>query len=573
MIFISAQPDDFYFLWQLQLQLLNFNKLGINPESIHVLIGYNPLKGLSKEFENYILENNQASFFIYPDERKNKSYLPSLRPHILAKHFRQYPILEKATVFYHDSDIVFSKLPDFELLNQDENWYTSDTRSYLDSNYIRQTAGEDVLKAMCQIIGIQPSVVAENDVHAGGAQYLLKSCSASFWEKAQTDCENIFLLLETYNKQVSFCNRKNNPKGIQAWCADMWSLWWNALLAGKQFKIHSELNFCWADSPIEEWQSTKILHYTGAVSKENKTIFRKVNYIHYPPFYDNLNGINKQTCSYSLTQIMQAVKEKQSENRIDLKDVSFLILVRVDSPDRLENLYAITNYLTKYFNTTIFLLEVDSESKIDRSLLHNDVQYSFIKDNSTKLHLTKYKNLLLKKCSTTFISFYDTDVVFPIEQIVQTVTALKEKGYAIAFPYDGSFVSVDSLLKTMFTKLVDPELLEKNCNKFCTGTRRSFGGAVFLNRQIYIYAGMDNEYITSWGPEDIERVKRMAILGYPAKRINGNLYHLPHQRSENSGYQSDKEHYTLMSEFLKICSMKKTTLQKYIQTWHTNGNN
>ena len=151
--------------------------------------------------------------------------------------------------------------------------------------------------------------------------------------------------------------------------------------------------------------------------------------------------------------------------------------------------------------------------------------------------------------------------------------ALRQGAYAIVSPYDGSFVSVDSLLKIMLTKLVDPDLLEKNSNKFCTGTKRSFGGAVFLNREIYIQAGMDNEYITSWEPEDIERVKRMAILGYPAKRIKGNLYHLPHQGSENNGYQNEKEHYELMGEYLKICSMKKTSLQTYIQTWNSNGNN
>jgi hypothetical protein len=28
MIFLSAQPDDFYFTWQLELQIHNFNSLG-----------------------------------------------------------------------------------------------------------------------------------------------------------------------------------------------------------------------------------------------------------------------------------------------------------------------------------------------------------------------------------------------------------------------------------------------------------------------------------------------------------------------------------------------------------------
>lgn len=49
------------------LQLFNFSKLGINSENIHVLVGYNSKKGLSKEFENFINQNKQASFFVYPE--------------------------------------------------------------------------------------------------------------------------------------------------------------------------------------------------------------------------------------------------------------------------------------------------------------------------------------------------------------------------------------------------------------------------------------------------------------------------------------------------------------------------
>jgi len=84
----------------------------------------------------------------------------------------------------------------------------------------------------------------------------------------------------------------------------------------------------------------------------------------------------------------------------------------------LENLCAITNYLTKYFDTNIFLLEADSESKIDQALLHTDVQYSFIKDDNLKLHVTKYRNILLSKTATAYVATYDTDVIFPLPQIM-----------------------------------------------------------------------------------------------------------------------------------------------------------
>jgi len=43
MIFLSAQPDDLYFTWQLEIQLRNFRDLNIHSKQIQILIAYNPL--------------------------------------------------------------------------------------------------------------------------------------------------------------------------------------------------------------------------------------------------------------------------------------------------------------------------------------------------------------------------------------------------------------------------------------------------------------------------------------------------------------------------------------------------
>lgn len=76
--------------------------------------------------------------FFYICRYQNKKVYPSsIRPHIIAKHFKTYPFLEKEVLFYHDSDIIFRTLPNWEELINDDIWYCSDTRSYLDSNYIK----------------------------------------------------------------------------------------------------------------------------------------------------------------------------------------------------------------------------------------------------------------------------------------------------------------------------------------------------------------------------------------------------------------------------------------------------
>lgn len=283
MIYISAQPDEFYFLWQLELQLFNFQSLGIQPEQIHVLIGYNQERGLNHLFNTFIEKCKTACIYTYPDTRKQNKYPSSIRPHLLAKHFNKIPQLEYEEIFYHDSDILFYKYPEWDILLKDNCWYASDTRFYLDSNYIKRNMGENEFQKMCDILSIKPQLVKDNDLSAGGAQYILKNCNASFWSKIESDCEILFSYL--YSRQKH--QKKIHPK-FQIWCTDMWVIWWNALLIGQPFKIHPLLDFCWVDSPVENLSSTIILHYTGS-SKENVQIFDKTKYRLYSPFYDDLS--------------------------------------------------------------------------------------------------------------------------------------------------------------------------------------------------------------------------------------------------------------------------------------------
>ena len=574
MIFLSAQPDDYYFTWQLELQLYNFHKLGISPTNIHVLIGYNTKVGLRDYFKELIGKNKErASFYIYPDNRVNKNYIPSLRPHIIYQHFLRFPCLQEEAVFYHDSDIIFRALPDFHDMQKDETWYVSDTRKYLDSGYIKSTGGESLLHDMCNVVNISIQKIIENDQNCGGAQYLLKKAPTEFWRKIEKDCEALFLLMEAWNSKKAALKYINNGKmhsefhGIQAWCADMWAIFWNALSSNQKIRIDPRLNFCWADSLISEWYNTSILHYTGNISKEDKNYFRKSNYIHSSPYYDiKLNNITDNTSSYPLVKLIDEYLKDRKKKRIDLSDVSFLIAVRIDSANRLENLYIIIRFLSKLFETNIFIIESDKEQKIDETYLHG-CNYEFIRDENPLMHRTRINNLLISKSRTPFIALFDTDNIFPVNQIINSVEQLRLGNADMIYPFDGSFNIVDSLFKTMFDQILDPELFTCNMGKFRTVTHSSYEGTVFLDREKYIRAGMDNEYFTSWGIEDIERVERIKSLGYKVKRTNGCLFYLGHNRKDNSESCNDELYVKLMEEYFRICNMHKNELELYISSW------
>lgn len=562
MIFLSAQPDTYYFLWQLQLQLFNFNRLAINPNDIHVLICIDKEKGLTSFFRDFIKNNNQAQFFIYPDTRKSKTYDSSLRPHIIAKHFKANSWLQSESIFYHDSDIIFTQLPGIEMLLKDEVWYASDTRSYNDSRYIKGKIGIDGFKGMAKIMGLTTSVIEQHDEHIGGAQYLLKKVSIQFWQRLGKDCEKMYEFLNGLNNQ-----QKDKSKHIQSWCTDMWCLWWQAIQLGKKVKIHPELDFMWAHTSILEGRLFSILHYTGNIKEHEKCYFRKNNYSRCAPFYDDFSLIEKSSASNLLVEEITRYNQHQLQNRIDLTDVSFLIPIRIDSEERLENLRIVANYLYKEFKTNIIILEADSEQKVDVSKLPDEVEFHFIKDNEPLFHRTKYNNQLIALSKTPFISLYDTDIVLPINQVVESIIQLRGGVVDAIYPYDGRFVSVDILMKNMYAKLLDVKFLEVNKGKHNIATERSYGGCVFLNKRSFIAAGGENENLSSWGPDDIERKRRMQNLGYKVERVEGNLYHLPHPRSANSGYADLQQRTKLMDEYFKVCRMTAADLKSYVNIW------
>lgn len=569
MIYISAQPDNPYFLWQLQLQIYNFKSQKIPKDHIHILIGYDIAKGMHPHFKKFIRQCNDALFFTYADTRTKKVYPSSIRPHIIAKHFKTYPFLEKEVLFYHDSDIIFRTLPNWEELINDDIWYCSDTRSYLDSNYIKTYLNQYQFQQMCQIIGVSPTIVQANDKNAGGAQYVIKNSTMQFWNKIEKDCESLYEYLLSINipKGIYDPYEFNSATNIQAWCADMWAIWWNALLINQPFKISPILDFCWANSEAEEWNKKYILHYTGNSYSQKESLFKKTLYTYYTPFYDDLSTIKQNSCSWYIKELIYKYRQYIDKKRINLQDVTFLLPVQIDSKDRLINTYTILRYIDRYFKTNILLLEADNLSKIKIPHLNTNIKYIFIKDTNKIFHRTHYLNLMIKQCKTSIICICDVDIIIPPAQLLSAVSRIRNKEFQIAIPYSGSNRGIDIITKFIFSKSLDIDLLEENKYKFKVGSQRSCGGAVLIDYNTYIKAGLENEYITSWGPDDVERVKRMEILGYPAKFEEGELYHLYHERNINSRFIDIETQNRLYSEFLKICSMNKIDLINYISTW------
>ncbi len=571
MVFISVVPDSYYFLWQIELQLHNFRQFGIEPKNIHILVGADKTYGLSLWFKEFVEEHaDKASFFVYPRTKDEFSYTPSVRPNLLKQHFGNYPALEKEVIFYHDSDIVFRALPDFDQLSSGDEWWVADCRSYMDSAYLKRN-DEETFYGMCSLLNIDPTVVEANDVNAGGAQYILKGMNAGFWAQMEEDCEQMFRYLNRNtvgHVPATVLAAGDHQSGIQAWCTDMWVLFWSALKQGKKVRISAELDFSWAADPIARYNDHKIFHNSGVTSKinaDNKMIFAKTEFTTHSPFFFRQDLYSQDYCAHEYVKLIRELEA--TRNKIDLTDVTFLIPLFIDSADRLINLEITCRYLHKHFNTHIIIVEAGAEPKVKDWMLPPNASYHFVEDRSPYFHRTKYNNLLISHSKTAFVSLYDVDVILPPEQIVESITVLRKGEYHITYPYSGLFYSTNGLVKDIFRMMLDHRVLLNFKETHALGAKRSLGGCVFLEKATFIENGGENEQLTSWGPDDLERAARYKILGYKIHRTAGGLYHLPHERGLNSGYTRETQS-KLMLEYLNICSRSKEELIDYIQTWN-----
>jgi hypothetical protein len=303
--FVSAQPATLYYAWQVEVLLNNFKKQGINLNNVDIVCwkqnGIIPNEWLK------LANGYPARFFFYDDTRETKHYISSIRPNILKQHWKARPEIHFDAIFYHDSDIVFTK-PISEWITEemimDENWYGSDTRWYIGHDYII-SKGEDILSEMCRLVDIDKEIVKENELNSIGAQYIMKGIDYTFWDNVEKDSEVLF-------KQITDLNnfkKRLNPTyhELQIWCSDMWAVLWNGWKLGNKTICHKNLAFSWGTSQEKDWNEMNIMHNAG-VTNSTSGLFYKAAYMNELPYNKNLD-IKPNTASwYYWNEICETAK-------------------------------------------------------------------------------------------------------------------------------------------------------------------------------------------------------------------------------------------------------------------------
>ncbi len=281
---IVAQPCSTYYLWQLEVQLRSFRRLGVEADVIY-LFSYD--KVITAEAQEFV-KNTTASCYFYKDLRKDKIYAPSIVFYLLAKFFQRHG---ERPFIGMDADCLMLHKPAVALMQEDKVYLANTKSDYLSSKYI-ESKSEELFLRMCLAADITPGRVAMNDKHSGGAQYYFNTAlDSNFWAIVEELAVKLFKLMEATKAQYS-------PKHpIQSWTAGMWALMWQLWKMEIETEQHKELSFTWPSSPVGEWFTNNFYHNAGVTAEMKNNFFFKAAYINRAPKDLALGNLKPNVCS------------------------------------------------------------------------------------------------------------------------------------------------------------------------------------------------------------------------------------------------------------------------------------
>lgn len=297
--FIIPFPDVPYYAWQVLVQINNFRKFGYEIDTYYLVCYFNGrVSDIVTKFAQST--NIKATFRLYPDDRVDKSYTASIKPWLMSKFFEEYPEEKDNVYIYLDPDLIFLKPIDWTKYIDDDIWYESNTSSYLNSTYIK-SKGEQLFIDMCEIVDIPPQLVIDNDNNCGGAQYITKNNTCSFWNEVR-ELSNVLY------KHMKDTASKYQPEGqlypIQAWTSEMWTTNWIHWRNGRQTKTVEELDFHWANHNMNDLKHA-MFHNAGVTVNDGEH-FAKTAY--------QLSPFNKETLGKETSisyKYIQEIKETE----------------------------------------------------------------------------------------------------------------------------------------------------------------------------------------------------------------------------------------------------------------------
>ncbi len=211
------------------------------------------------------------------------------------------------------------------------------------------------------------------------------------------------------------------------------------------------------------------------------------------------------------------------------------------------------------------------EQRLEKELSERVEIYVELRDTSAPFHRMKYLNRMLSCVYTPFVCNHDADVIIPRSTIQETLALFRMvPGLDVVYPYscnDTSQIKIwfpnEQTNHTVMKHCLSGEVAALPVDLGCTANFPSrYGMAFFARTGSYRAVYGENEEFVSWGPEDVERYVRFIKLGLQVTRVDGNVFHLECERSNDSS--SANPSFEANSKLWeKLQDLDKDQLRKY----------
>ena len=143
-----------------------------------------------------------------------------------------------------------------------------------------------------------------------------------------------------------------------------------------------------------------------------------------------------------------------------------MVIVRLDTIDRLENTLASSHFLSSNFETNILVSEYSFfRNGLLEKLLDKNIRYSFQEDHDPILFRTKFLNQMARTVETPFVAVWDADVIIPVGQVIKSVELLRNREADFVYPYEKYALDTSPILRKFYLQENKIEFLEQNIKK------------------------------------------------------------------------------------------------------------
>ena len=253
--------------------------------------------------------------------------------------------------------------------------------------------------------------------------------------------------------------------------------------------------------------------------------------------------------------------------KTNLKNATFIIPVKIDSQDRLDNITIVLNYLHKHLDTNIILYEHDDSPKLFELSQKLKVKYIFEPFKGSKyydFHRTKFLNQMILLSETDVIVNYDADALIPATSCQESYKRIYRENHDFVYPF--GYGNWQREIKTggpksKILETLDLDSLENS--DYADNLMSEYGHVVFAKRKSYIECFLENEKFRPDGPEDKERFFRFKKLERKISWVEDSyIYHLEHSRQLDK--RPSNPHYGQNMElFVQLMQMDKEELLDY----------